>query len=66
MDENKRQKILTVLKKKGKAYLREISRETGIPLTTVYFYLENYMKDEVKIERLGTDKKAIITIYTLK
>jgi len=51
-DQDKIQKILEVLEVSGKRgiWIRELSRQTKIPFTTVYLYLYHYLQDEVSIE----------------
>lgn len=47
-------KILDVLKNVGKQgiWIRELSRQTKIPVSTVYYYLTNVISDRIVIENM--------------
>lgn len=50
-DKRKSEKIKKTLRERGKIgiWLRELARQTGLPTATVYYYLRNFMKNEVDI-----------------
>lgn len=51
-DKEKINKIINVLTQSGKKgiWMRELSRQTKIPFTTVFYYLHHYLRDKVSIE----------------
>ncbi len=56
-DKNKIKNIMKVLKRRGDegVWIRELARRTEIPVATVYYYLNNFMKKDVEIKpaRIG-------------
>lgn len=56
-DKNKIKKIIKVLKRRGNEgiWIRELARRTEMPVATVYYYLNNFMKKDVEIKpaRIG-------------
>jgi len=49
-DDKKIKKIVKVLKnRKEGIWIRELARQTNMPVATVYYYLCNFMQNEVEI-----------------
>lgn len=64
--EETEEKILGALKKYGDLNITEIHKKTGVPMATVYVYLNRYLIGKVMVKKsYGTRKKAIIKVYTL-
>lgn len=51
-DNKKINNIMKALRSCGKEgiWIRELARQTGMPVATVYYYLCNFMQDKVKIK----------------
>ncbi|MBL7206161.1 MAG: helix-turn-helix domain-containing protein [Candidatus Aenigmarchaeota archaeon] len=51
-DAKKIDDIMKVLKRTGKEgiWIRELARQAGMPIATVFYYLNNFMQDNIKIE----------------
>lgn len=69
-DLGKVKKIIGILSQSGKKgiWIRELSRQTSIPFTTVFYYLYNYLQDEVSIEDMefGLAKTGKFKVVKLK
>jgi len=50
----KMKKIIGVLKKVGKRgiWIRELSRQTKMPVSTVHYYLNKYFEDRIEIKNV--------------
>ena len=50
----KMKKIIKVLKKVRKKgiWIRELSRQTKIPVSTVHYYLNKYLEDRIEIKNV--------------
>ncbi|MBU0898551.1 MAG: hypothetical protein KKB03_04600 [Nanoarchaeota archaeon] len=51
-DDKKIEKITKILKnnKKEGIWIRELARQVKMPIATVYYYLSNFMENEVEIK----------------
>ncbi|MDI6807222.1 MAG: hypothetical protein QMD14_05475 [Candidatus Aenigmarchaeota archaeon] len=69
-DKQKIEKIVDVLETSGNngIWIRELSRQTKIPFTTVYLYLHKYLKNKVAIKDMefGLNKTNRFKIVKLK
>jgi hypothetical protein len=69
-DKEKINKIIEVLTRSGKKgiWMRELSRRTGIPFTTVFYYLHNYLQDKISIKNIefGLGKSNKFKVVRLK
>ena len=62
-DPEKIEKIKRILKKeKDGLWIREIARRTGIPKSTISYYVNTYMKEEIE----DVWRKGFIRIVKLK
>ncbi len=53
LDREKARKIQKILMHNHQGvWLRELARQAGMPVSTVYFYLKNHMAEDVSIEPL--------------
>jgi hypothetical protein len=48
---NKIIKVLKKVRKKG-IWIRELSRQTKIPVSTVHYYLNKYLEDKIEIKNV--------------
>ena len=50
----KMDKIINVLKKarKGGIWIRELSRQTKMPVSTIHYYLNKYFEDRIEIKNV--------------
>jgi len=69
-DQEKINKILKVLSESGEGgiWIRELSRQTKIPFTTVYLYLHKYLGNKIDIKDMefGVVKSGKFKIVRLK
>jgi predicted transcriptional regulator len=51
-NEKKLETIMKIIRstKSNGIWIRELARQTNLPLTTVHFYINKFLKDRVKIE----------------
>jgi len=65
--EENMKKIIATLKEHGELNLTEIWKKSGVPIASVYNYINNGLADKVILVReFGTKKKAVTKIYRLK
>lgn len=50
----KMKKIIKVLKKASKegVWIRELSRQTNLPVSTIHYYLNKYLEDRIEIKNV--------------
>lgn len=69
-DPEKINRIMDVLSRSGKGgiWMRELSRQTNIPFTTVFYYLYNHLQDEISIGDMefGLAKSGKFKVVRLK
>ena len=69
-DAEKINKIMNILAQSGRKglWMRELSRQTNIPFTTVFYYLYNYLQDKVSIEdmKFGLARSGKFKVVKLK
>lgn len=72
-DKKKVKKIRKILEETGKdgIWIRELARQAKIPYSTVYYYLNNFMNNEVTIEnmkfgKISSEKFKIVKLRELK
>ena len=69
-DIEKINKIMDILAQSGKKgiWMRELSRQTSIPFTTVFYYLYNHLQDEISIEDMefGLARSGKFKVVRLK
>lgn len=69
-DQEKINKILNILEKAGKegVWIRELARQSKLPFSTVYYYINNYLQDEVLVTdmKLGLAKSSKFKIVRLR
>ena len=69
-DPRKVKKIIDILSQSGKKgiWMRELSRQTNIPFTTVFYYLYNHLQDEISIEdmKFGLARSGKFKVVRLK
>lgn len=58
MTKEKIKKIIKVLKSVGKRgiWIRELSRQTHMPVSTVHYYLNKHLKDKIEIKNVKIGK----------
>ena len=61
--ENNKRKILRVLEKKAPLSISEISKLTKIPQSTVWFYVNRYLKGKIVRKKVKVTKHLYITYY---
>ena len=51
-------KIIEVLKKSSKEgiWIRELSRQTNLPVSTMHYYLNKYLEDRIEIKNVKIGK----------
>jgi len=54
----KMKKIIKVLEKVGKKgiWIRELSRQTKMPVSTIHYYLNKYLEDRIEIQNVKIGK----------
>ncbi len=69
-DAEKLQNITNILKRVGSngIWIRELARQTNLPIATIHYYLNEFMKNQVKIEtaKIGRFDHSQIKIIKLK
>ena len=51
-DKRKNDKIIQILKRNPRGiWIRELARQTNMPVATVSYYLNKFMKNEVEIQK---------------
>jgi predicted transcriptional regulator len=51
---DKIEKIIKILEKVGKRgiWIRELSRQTKMPVSTIHYYLNKYLEDRIEIQNV--------------
>jgi predicted transcriptional regulator len=51
---DKMEKIIKILEKVGKRgiWIRELSRQTKMPVSTIHYYLNKYLEDRIEIQNV--------------